>query len=197
MQLETGEERLRSEEIPSGLFTQEVVIFGTSKSPKLALLPSYSAGNPKSIQNVKIGKNTDESGWKPRVSPRTLGDISKLLRSKNAGPFEITLDVMFDWEAEYELVKRSGLLSAPSVAKLFGISEEGIVWNGFFDQAMAYKVTIPRLRNGKPTASGGYMENDVHASQQYFGFMNLALPDKLVKNWNTLQQELEKTNAKR
>jgi hypothetical protein len=74
------------------------------------------------------------------------------------------------------------------MARLFNIPEDDIIWNGFFDQALAYKVTIPRLRKGKPTASGGYMENDVHASQQYIGLMNLALLEELVQGWKRIQK---------
>jgi hypothetical protein len=196
VQLETGEECLRSEENPSGLFTQEVTMIGALQSSESAVPSSCCVGVPRSIKNLEIVKKVAKSHWEPRLNPRTLGDISKLLRSKNAGPFEITLHVMFDLEAEYELVKRSNLLSSHSMAKLFDITEDDIAWNGFFNQAMAYKVTIPRLRNGKPTASGGYMENDVHASQQYIGFMNLELSQELVKDWNTLQQELKMANVK-
>jgi hypothetical protein len=75
------------------------------------------------------------------------------------------------------------------MSELFEICKRYMIWNGFFDQALAYKVTILRLSNGKPVASGGYMRNDVHASQQYVAFMNLALPEVLTKEWNRLQQE--------
>ena len=27
----------------------------------------------------------------------TLGDLAKLVRSKNAGPFWLTIDIMFEW----------------------------------------------------------------------------------------------------
>ena len=88
---------------------------------------------------------------------------------------------MFDSEEEYQLVKESNLLTIASMAQLFAIQEDDIVWAGFFDQALAYKVTIPRLRNGKPTAAGGYMENDVHGSQMYLGLMNIELPETLIQ----------------
>ena len=38
----------------------------------------------------------------------TLAELARLIRSKNAGPFELTFDIMFDDAATYERVKRSG-----------------------------------------------------------------------------------------
>jgi hypothetical protein len=189
MELKEGEERLKLNNSSYGMFAQEIAIFGAHTSARWSVLPSSFAGAEMSTKSVEVRKSVLQSERKSRVDPKTLGDISKLLRSKNAGPFEITLDVMFDLETEYRLVKGSELLNTASMAKLFGIAEDDIVWDGFFDQALAYKVTVPRLRNGKPAASGGYMENDVHASQQYIGFMNLALPEGFIKDWNTLQEE--------
>jgi len=33
-----------------------------------------------------------------------LRDIAKVIKSKNAGPFEITIDIMFDTEGVYDRV---------------------------------------------------------------------------------------------
>lgn len=48
----------------------------------------------------------------------TLGDVAMVIRSKNAGPFEITLDVMFDNAAVYEQIKGRGF-SHLSVSRTF------------------------------------------------------------------------------
>lgn len=110
---------------------------------------------------------------------RTLGDAAKLLRSKNAGPYEITFDVMFDRPEVYAAIKRSGILTPDVVAQLYELRPDEMIWSGFFDIALAYKATIPRKRNGKAVASGGYMEDDVHGSQMYLPLMNLKLPEAL------------------
>ncbi|KAH8725190.1 hypothetical protein GQ44DRAFT_681477 [Phaeosphaeriaceae sp. PMI808] len=184
MQLKEGEERLKMSESSNGIFTQEVTTMYASVSENTGVSSLLFTSIEKSNQIAEPIHSSIEREKKVCRDPKTLGDISSLLRSKNAGPYEITLDVMFATEAEYQLVKRSEFLNAMSMAKLFNIHEDEILWNGFFDQALAYKVTIPRLRNGKPTASGGFMENDVHASQQYIDFMNLALPESLMKQWH-------------
>jgi len=46
----------------------------------------------------------------------TLSTLAKVIRSKNAGPFELTFDIMCDDVAKYEHVKRSGLISAARIA---------------------------------------------------------------------------------
>lgn len=118
-------------------------------------------------------------------SARTLFDIAKVIRSKNAGPFEITLDVMFDNAGLYHAVKDSGILSRHTIADLYQIPPEDVVWASFFDAALAFKATIPRQRNGKTSCSGGFMEDDVHGSQQYGLLRQIALPEELI---STLQE---------
>ncbi|KAI3571796.1 hypothetical protein IWW34DRAFT_894421 [Fusarium oxysporum f. sp. albedinis] len=110
-------------------------------------------------------------------SPQTLSDLCRIVRSKNAGPYEITIDAMFSSQEAYEAVKSSDLLSASNVADAIGISEEDIIWIGFFDPAISFKVTIPRIRSGKKKSAGGFMENDIHGSQEHMGLASLKLPE--------------------
>ncbi|KAK5948104.1 hypothetical protein OHC33_010852 [Knufia fluminis] len=119
---------------------------------------------------------------------RYLRDIANIIRSKNAGPYEITVDIIFDSQAIYELVKSSGLLSSEYIARLYGIPSEQIVWSGFFDTALAFKVTFPRLRNGKPVATGGFMESDVHGSQLHVELLDLELDEELISKIRGLQK---------
>ncbi|KAF5977280.1 hypothetical protein FCOIX_6547 [Fusarium coicis] len=109
--------------------------------------------------------------------PKTLSDLCRIVRSKNAGPYEITIDAMFASKEAYEAIKSSNLLSASNTAKAIGISEEDIIWIGFFDPAISFKVTIPRFRSGKKKSAGGFMENDIHGSQEHMGLASLKLPE--------------------
>lgn len=38
---------------------------------------------------------------------KTLYDVAKVIRSKNAGPFAVTLDVLFDSPEIYQKVKKA------------------------------------------------------------------------------------------
>lgn len=124
-------------------------------------------------------------------SPRTLSDIATVVRSKNAGPFDITVDVLFDTQAVYQLVKSSGLLNQDVVATLYKLHPSEISWAGFYDAALAFKATFPRKRNGKPAAAGGFMENDVHASQHHVPLLTLKLGDDFIRQ---LDQVFESAN---
>lgn len=110
--------------------------------------------------------------------PQTVGEAAKVIRSKNAGPYEITFDIIFNSKDIYDQIKNSGLLRPELIAELYDLSLDSIVYCGFFDQALAFKATIPRMRNGRPAVSGGFMEDDVHGSQKYLPLMNLKLGGK-------------------
>ena len=68
------------------------------------------------------------------------------------------------------------------ISRLYDIPEQDIAWCGYFDVALAFKATIPRTRGGKAACSGGFMEDDVHGSQQHVPLMELQLQDSLVKH---------------
>ncbi|KAK5999193.1 hypothetical protein PT974_01584 [Cladobotryum mycophilum] len=132
---------------------------------------------PTETTNGQANTAKDESALV--ISPKTISDVSRVLRSKNAGPYEITIDVMFATEEIYRKIYNSDLLSVENVIKALGITREDIIWMGFFKPALAFKITIPRFRGGKRASAGGFMEDDVHGSQQHTGIASLALPDGL------------------
>ena len=72
-----------------------------------------------------------------------LGDLATLVRSKNAGPFYLTFDVMFDDPAVYERVKKADVLSRAFVADRYGLSENEVMFF-YVDNALAIKASIPR-----------------------------------------------------
>jgi hypothetical protein len=151
----------------------------TTTAPPLETSPP-APKKPGSIPNYPTTLNL--------TNPTTLTDIAPIIRSKNSGPYEITLDVVFSSGSIYNIIKDSSLLTPSMVASLYHIEEEQIIWCGFFDQAMAWKCTIPRYREEvgdsvagnergvrKVVPNGGFMETDVHASQQYAGLLSLEL----------------------
>lgn len=138
------------------------------------------------IPIIPVAKHATPSATSTRIAdpinpnPRTLIDVAKVIRSKNAGPYELTMDVVFDSPTVYNMVKESALLTPSVIASLYSISESEVIYCDFFDAALAFKATIPRKRNGRDVASGGYMENDVHGSQQYVRLMHVPLSDGLI-----------------
>jgi len=56
-----------------------------------------------------------------------LLDLAKILRSKNAGPFYITFDIMFDNKDIFEKVKNSNILTNKLISELYKIAEKNVV----------------------------------------------------------------------
>ena len=55
-----------------------------------------------------------------------LGETASYVRSKNAGPFWVTVDIFCGSEAAYEQVARSPNLNARRLAQLLGVRPEGM-----------------------------------------------------------------------
>lgn len=100
-----------------------------------------------------------------------LYDWAKVLRSKNAGPFELTLDVMFDDEEKYEIVKQSGVITRDLVCRLYKVPPEDVYHVVFFDAALAVKITLKR-----PTDSGSIGDTDVYGAQQHAPLIDVRIP---------------------
>ncbi|OGA22548.1 MAG: acyl-CoA synthetase [Betaproteobacteria bacterium RIFCSPLOWO2_02_FULL_67_26] len=99
-----------------------------------------------------------------------LAELARLIRSKNAGPFELTFDVMFDDAATYERVKASGALTREVIAQRYRLPP-GDVKFFFCDNALAIKASIPR-----PFAQGDLLDADGHGGQQYAPLMDIEIP---------------------
>lgn len=98
-----------------------------------------------------------------------LADLARLIRSKNAGPFELTFDIMFDRPEEYERVKKAGVFTADRIAPLFR-QKPADMQLYFSDYALAIKVSIPR-----PYPQGHLLDSDSHGGQQYAPLMDLEI----------------------
>ena len=103
---------------------------------------------------------------------KTLMDIAKVVRSKNAGPFSITLDVLFDSEEMYRLVKEKNFLSRERIAWLYHLTPEDITEVVYFDQAWGIKVTYNRK-----ISSGTIGDRDVYGAQQHAPLITLPVEE--------------------
>ena len=101
----------------------------------------------------------------------TLLELAKVIRSKNAGPFEVTFDIMFDDPAKYEQVKKSGVINAARIAELYRVRMDDVLVCRPYDPAIAFKVTIRR-----PVGSGDIQDRDVYGCQQHVPLMAIEVP---------------------
>lgn len=99
-----------------------------------------------------------------------LYELAKVLRSKNSGPFEITLDILFDNALIYEQVKHSNALTKGVIAKAYNIALDDIHHFVYFDQALGIKITIARK-----TSSGSPGDRDVYGAQQHAPLMEIEI----------------------
>lgn len=100
-----------------------------------------------------------------------LGELTSVLRSKNAGALLCTLDLMFEEEETYKKVRDSGVITTQLIADLYGISHNEVAIVPY-DVAMAIKITIPRLY---PSGSPG--DTDIYGAQQHGPLLTIEIPD--------------------
>jgi len=99
-----------------------------------------------------------------------LWQVTKLIRSKNAGPFELTFDVIFKDRGTYEKARDAKIINAQWFAKTYQLKPE-VVTIINYDAASAIKITIPR-----PVISGDVDDTDVFGGQQYGPLVDLEVP---------------------
>ncbi|MGA5507039.1 DUF4387 domain-containing protein [Streptomyces umbrinus] len=100
----------------------------------------------------------------PKVS-----DVCRHVRSKVAGPFWVTIDLMFDGQENYDRYSQDSVLSAESIASVYGVDAKTV---SLFPipTLKVLKISYPR-----PTPQGGIEERDLHSGQQYAYLLGLEL----------------------
>ncbi len=99
---------------------------------------------------------------------KNIRELVDVIRSKNAGPYELTFDFIFKSFAIYEQVKAAGVINKELIADLYGIDVEDIISVINYDPAKAIKVTIAR-----PFSSGAVGETDVYGAQQHAPLLDI------------------------
>src|SRR5690625_3001397 len=90
-----------------------------------------------------------------------LKDYATIVRSKNAGPFEITIDIMFEDKDRYEFMKENNIINKKLIQQLYQLDEKEIHHLVYFDSAQGIKVTFARK-----VSSGSINDRDVYGAQQ-------------------------------
>jgi Domain of unknown function (DUF4387) len=99
-----------------------------------------------------------------------IKDIAKVCKSKNAGPFELTIDVVFEDAATFHKVKATGVLCPELFARLYDVPSESVLFTPY-DAAFAFKATIPRL-----VPAGDFGDTDVYGCQQHAPLLDVDVP---------------------
>jgi Domain of unknown function (DUF4387) len=96
-----------------------------------------------------------------------LKEVCRYVRSKNAGPFWVTIDLFFDSSESYHRYRDAPGISASAIAGLYGVDVE-LVKRFSIDSLGVVKLSIPRLQ-----PQGGVLEYDMHSGQQYVPMLEL------------------------
>jgi hypothetical protein len=102
-----------------------------------------------------------------------MRDIAQLVRSKNVGPFLLTIDIIFNSKEVFEIAQSSKVLTAEFFSRLYQVEQTNvsIVWH---EPALAFKATFPR-----PFTSGSLQDGDIYGGQYHSPLVNQSLfPEK-------------------
>ena len=97
----------------------------------------------------------------------TLAQTAKYVRSKNAGPFWMTIDIFCEDERSYAEVKTSQNLTEEKLREIYGVSK---VEKYVLDDLHIVKFSMPR-----PYPQGSPHDADMHAGQQYTQILDIEL----------------------
>jgi hypothetical protein len=101
----------------------------------------------------------------------TLNDLASVLRSKNAGPFYITIDLFFPDLESYRRAAAADFLTAERIAQIYNLDTEEI--HGIYRQesALGIKVTLRKRVVAHDPAN-----SDVMACQQHLPLAAVEVP---------------------
>ncbi len=100
----------------------------------------------------------------------TIGDVARIVTSKNAGPYRLTVDVFFNDAASYARVRDSKTVTAERIAGLYGLTPQQVRVIRFSDAALGVKITLDQR-----VAADDFRSGDTYGAQQHMPIVNLTL----------------------
>jgi hypothetical protein len=95
------------------------------------------------------------------ADPTTLGALATKIRSKNAGPFWVTIDVFLPDDGAFARAVAATSLTPDGISAIYGTSPDMVkIFN--IPELRTIKVSYPRS-----VAQGSVSDRDVHSAQQY------------------------------
>lgn len=96
-----------------------------------------------------------------------LTDICRQIRSKNAGPFWITVDIFFMDQESLDFWSNSPTLHKDALARRFDVDPSEVHLQ-LIRELATLKFSYPRRR-----PQGGALERDMHGGQQFVRLLDL------------------------
>ena len=106
------------------------------------------------------------------ADPPTVTDLAHEVRSKNAGPFWVTMEVFLRDAAGYAVVADPGFLNAETIAGLYDVAADTVqIFR--IPELNVVKISFPR-----PVSQGSLRDRDIHAGQHHVPLARLRVDAK-------------------
>ncbi|SFJ94960.1 protein of unknown function [Amycolatopsis sacchari] len=102
----------------------------------------------------------------------TLADLAHEVRSKNAGPFWVTMEVFLRDEEGYRIAADESFLNERVVADLYRVDADSVQLFRI-PSLNVVKISFPR-----PVSQGSLRDRDVHAGQHHVPLARLSVPGR-------------------
>lgn len=86
----------------------------------------------------------------------------------------LTIDILFESREKYEYVKKTGILTRETVARLYGLPVEAVQYYDF-EKANSMKFSFDR-----GCGSGDFEDRDIYGCQKHAPLVNLEIPDENI-----------------
>jgi hypothetical protein len=102
---------------------------------------------------------------------KRLSELASVVRSKNAGPHRLTLDVLFESPETFRRVRDSGALTSAAVSSAYGLPPDAVVSSVVYEPGNAFKFTLRR-----PIVQGAVGDTDHYGAQQHAPLLEIEIP---------------------
>ena len=102
----------------------------------------------------------------------TIGDYADYVTSKNAGPFLLTVDMIFPDDETFQRIKQKDFITPELVASLYNCTPDDVKTIVYFSPANAVKVTLNRR-----LASGSFGDGDMYGAAQHVPLLTCPVPE--------------------
>jgi hypothetical protein len=98
-----------------------------------------------------------------------LGNYAKYIRSKNAGPFWLTMEIFLKSKEDFDRLAALNVITPGLISRLYGTPVDRV--QIFHCQDIhIIKISIPR-----PVIQGSLQDKDIHGGQQFIALANVDL----------------------
>ncbi|OAL33184.1 hypothetical protein AYO20_07501 [Fonsecaea nubica] len=161
-------------EDPLSFFPIESFVIGSPDASRSKLVRSERPVRQAGDVVTPVGAASAKHALPDPSQPTRIADLAAVVRSKNSGPYEITLDILFDDPTIWKHVRDSAVLTKDVMRNLYHLaSDDDILTCMFFEPALGWKCTFKRPAN---QLQGSVGERDTFGTQQHAPLLRIEVP---------------------